>query len=225
MKRHVKFELRRSEDTSVWVEFDDRDYDPGSIKDMAALGAFAGRVISEDSQRNKPRYEFGNEQIDCVGDLPKPIPVGHHGHASSEECERAPKPQGWLERRVRKALEGYVDPLAPTSAAFGKCALEFTATGTQCVRALYFGATRTQVDGRLDFDGVIDEDGNLVPSADLAKDAGELQDVFKARRLAETKDVLVSAVHRVLGPDWERAETWERFAAAFDWDRDGQVRG
>lgn len=211
MKRYVTFEIRKQADTTVVVRFDDRDYNVISATDMAKLAKFACDVVARDARSSRPDYDWLDEQIDIIGPLPKP-----HANPGNELAEDAPRPADWMERRLRRALEGYVDPLSDIG---GAATVERVAELVFRRVIVSDAGTRLIVDGcELSFVDLIDANGELA----VEKWSGS-DDTQPTKHEAMNK-AIAEAMRSALGLMWDDDEIIRRVYAAMDWDEKGRVR-
>lgn len=207
-KKFMTFKVRRSQDTNVCMRFDDKDYDPESEEDMVLLARRACYCVELDLKRDTKSYAFGNQVLEVIGDRPRP-----QAQCTEYSAQLMPRPNGWFEKRVRAALDGYIDPLEASSPGC-RFRLDIAGDGFTVLRVIFWAAAG---DGR----GFID--GGALKLGDMISVDGDLVSHFTGDTSSKILE-LTNMVRSALNPQWSDSETWDRFKAAFDWNEDGKVK-
>lgn len=218
--RYATIEVQVTGSAEVIVQYDDCDYHPqNDAEDLRAMERLAEERISQSLRTDHDHGEY-DINSDCRA---RRSSVRFHT-TTAMDVEVMPKPAGWVLRRLRTALDGYVDPLQAqvTEQLKGQVVIEECEGSEWRFRRVITGAM-----GRLIVDGshfhlakFIDCDDGDLRSQDF-----EDTDEYKGDDACwAAMSVELIAVFGGTTLSWSVADVRRRFQDAFDIDDKGRAR-
>ena len=211
MKKFVEFTVARKQETTVVVQYDDRDIHPSGADEQ-----FACDVLSRDGLRSKPRYEWSETDIYVSSRRACSTDEGY-------EAEVMPRPDDWLLKRVRLALDGLM-----TGCAFGIPGSEWSieecpGSSKMLRRAVKINGQRLYPEnGVIRLTDIINDDGSL----DTSRFSDFVDELPSTASGMSKSDVVWHELRRRvdvhLEVKMEKKEFERRFREAFGWDENGR---